>query len=379
MAKDDARGPRTGPEIRKASLLLSTLVLTPDSALEVFRERRVANPALELDHLRHARDILDRIHEAIAHNDREQWSRMEEAWRLLSAAPRRQSSVPSPPPLVTSAPASPAMPTPSPLPSPPLASAPSAPPPRIWSPPSNDRSSEEVTSVAFEPTGPETPFESPPSTRPGVDQESEDPNESTSLALPRAHLPATPFRAVAPAVPFKRPGGPAVRATPFDHPAPNPSSPIEPASDAASFDARITQDLSDGESEDRLTLTADGSDLAGDPALPFHGEEPDEADMTQPSMKAVRPVPASAGANSNAPLPPHLAGLTLEQYASLCAESNLYQAFMPQVHARYGIQSDDQRRALDEHWRARLAVDAELAGEWAKLCRRYEEWAKNRS
>ena len=50
---------RKDPQIRKAALLLSSLVLTPDSALEAFRKRRAADPEVDLSSLERARDIVE--------------------------------------------------------------------------------------------------------------------------------------------------------------------------------------------------------------------------------------------------------------------------------------------------------------------------------
>jgi len=77
MSKDDPK------ETRKASLLLSGLVLTPDKALETFRERRAADPTLDLAHLSRAKDILVAISRAITSSDAEGWARIEAAWAVL--------------------------------------------------------------------------------------------------------------------------------------------------------------------------------------------------------------------------------------------------------------------------------------------------------
>ncbi|RLB57609.1 MAG: hypothetical protein DRI90_17810 [Deltaproteobacteria bacterium] len=82
-SEDDGTASRSDPETRKASLLLSGLALTPDSALEVFRDRRAGDPALALEHLRQARDILDAVAAAIVSSDPAPWRQIEQAWSTL--------------------------------------------------------------------------------------------------------------------------------------------------------------------------------------------------------------------------------------------------------------------------------------------------------
>ncbi len=85
MSEDDKGGAeqRTTPEMRKASLLLSGLVLTPDSALDSFRKRRAADPNIDERHLKHARDLLDAVAEAITSTDASRWALLERAWSAL--------------------------------------------------------------------------------------------------------------------------------------------------------------------------------------------------------------------------------------------------------------------------------------------------------
>jgi hypothetical protein len=80
---DDPKAARTDPETRKGSLLLSGLLMTPDNALKVFRDRRAANPNLDVDQLRRARDILDALYQAINSNDPAPWKRIDEAWKII--------------------------------------------------------------------------------------------------------------------------------------------------------------------------------------------------------------------------------------------------------------------------------------------------------
>ncbi|HHH27785.1 MAG TPA: hypothetical protein ENK57_05490, partial [Polyangiaceae bacterium] len=91
---------RSSPDVRRASLLLSGLVLTADDSLEAFRDRRVGNKSLDTAHLKRARDVLDAVHEAITEGDDARWQRLEEAWKLLcdsDVAPPAEDPEPAPP------------------------------------------------------------------------------------------------------------------------------------------------------------------------------------------------------------------------------------------------------------------------------------------
>jgi hypothetical protein len=67
--------------IREGALLLSSLVLSPDGALERYRAQRSGDPKLDLEHLRHARELLDAVAFAITAGEAGRWSRIEQAWR----------------------------------------------------------------------------------------------------------------------------------------------------------------------------------------------------------------------------------------------------------------------------------------------------------
>jgi hypothetical protein len=81
--RNDGAGSRQDPRIRHGALLLSSLVLSPDSALERYREQRAGDRGLDVEQLRRARDVLDAIGFAISADEPERWTRLEQAWRLL--------------------------------------------------------------------------------------------------------------------------------------------------------------------------------------------------------------------------------------------------------------------------------------------------------
>ncbi len=268
-------------DVRKASLFMSSLLLTPDDGLETFRERRVGNNELALDHLRRARDVLGHLYLALVSGGDDRLRRVERVWQLLGEG---EPAGPAPPKLDLPAPPKvEVLPAPVRLELPPLAADPPA----------------AVADAAY------ARFQ-----------------KLMDVPVADATVAANPGKGGRHTMPFK-----AVRAA-----APAPAGP-----DAAA--------QSGG--------TRDFSHVAR-PATPF--DKP----------KAAEPE-----------LPAHLEAFTVEHYASLCVESALYPQWLGQVHSRYGIASEAERRALDEHWRKRLAADAALYAAWREHYQRYEQWAKD--
>lgn len=99
---DGPPGARQDPNLREGALLLSSLVLTPDSALERYRAHRSGDPHIPVEQLHHARELLDAVAFAIRSGEAARWSRIVQAWRLLRDDARRV-----PPPLPTTGRASP--------------------------------------------------------------------------------------------------------------------------------------------------------------------------------------------------------------------------------------------------------------------------------
>ncbi|MBI4702264.1 MAG: hypothetical protein HY744_14145 [Deltaproteobacteria bacterium] len=128
MAQGDDESSRSHPLVRQSALLCSALVLSPDGALERYRAQRCGDRALDLDHLRRARDILDAVGFAVATGDPGRWRRLEQAWRALGDDPRRR-----PEPRAEAGAPPPAAPAP-PGPAPPALAPPRSPPPPPVSP-----------------------------------------------------------------------------------------------------------------------------------------------------------------------------------------------------------------------------------------------------
>ncbi|MEO7327674.1 MAG: hypothetical protein ABI193_03780 [Minicystis sp.] len=130
--------------------------------------------------------------------------------------------------------------------------------------------------------------------------------------------------------------------------------------------------------------------------LPFAGPKPGS-----PALPASRVVPSSpapparssglrgtvklddalAAANAKSPLPFAVAAptpgaaLTLEQYASLCAESAVASPqAAPQIGKRYGLADERALAALHEDYRARFARDPALDQRFRALEAQYRAW-----
>jgi hypothetical protein len=92
--RDDGAGSRQDPRIRKGALLLSALVLSPDSALERYRDQRAGDRKLDIEQLRRARDVLDAVAFAIAASEPARWTHVEQAWAALRDDARRLPRLP---------------------------------------------------------------------------------------------------------------------------------------------------------------------------------------------------------------------------------------------------------------------------------------------
>ncbi len=124
---------RDHPKARTWSLLLASLALTADDDLRAFRDRRAADPRLDLEKLRRARGLLDAVAQAIESADAGRWERLVRAFALVEedAAIAEPSNADGPSSSADPAPSAPA-PLPPSAPSPPVPLA--AAPPRAPSP-----------------------------------------------------------------------------------------------------------------------------------------------------------------------------------------------------------------------------------------------------
>jgi hypothetical protein len=72
--------------------------------------------------------------------------------------------------------------------------------------------------------------------------------------------------------------------------------------------------------------------------------------------------------------PTPLPDLTLQQYASLCVEAELYAANVKEVDARYGLASEAARSELHRIWGEKLAADAATKEQWSALIQQYRTY-----
>jgi hypothetical protein len=73
------------------------------------------------------------------------------------------------------------------------------------------------------------------------------------------------------------------------------------------------------------------------------------------------------------PEPPPQAGLSLEQYASLCVELADEPAATSNILRRYQV-TPEQQKALDDYWQGRMAADASVWTAFTRACGSYKAW-----
>src|SRR5690606_20145149 len=75
------------------------------------------------------------------------------------------------------------------------------------------------------------------------------------------------------------------------------------------------------------------------------------------------------------PFKPHaLPELSLEQYASLCAEREHRPGEIATIRRNWGVDGDDAERALDRRWQDRLRTDPAEAQRFFSLVASYKTW-----
>jgi hypothetical protein len=331
---------RTHPRVRKWSLVLSSLSLTPDAGLEVFRDRRAADPRLPVERLRKARAILDAAAQAVESAEAGRWSRLEQAYELLArdAAfdPGATFDEPAPPGPMRSA--SEAMP---------------------------DAKPSAAQAVATS-SGPSPAFEPLPSAPP--------------LAVAFVAAPTAPQSPKAssrpePSIPLSSPG-----------PLQPPSAPLpaEPVIVARPVSAPPRQAFTGAmaafpDSASQLPFARSSPPSVGQRAARPRDETPGTVlPFGQKGGAAASPVAGtSAGPASSrgATVPP---SLTVAQFASFVVEREVYSAKRDEVRARYGIPSPESEEALDEGFRGRFARDPGALRVFEDVRARYRAWLATR-
>lgn len=88
---------------------------------------------------------------------------------------------------------------------------------------------------------------------------------------------------------------------------------------------------------------------------------------------AVRATLPFVGASGPARKP----ALSLEAYASLCAQLAVSPGSSAEILPRYGVHTDEMKRAVDAEWQARMSSHPATRAEWQRLCAVYESWLRN--
>ncbi|WP_437602325.1 hypothetical protein WMF28_11925 [Sorangium sp. So ce590] len=91
------------------------------------------------------------------------------------------------------------------------------------------------------------------------------------------------------------------------------------------------------------------------------------AEAALPFSSSARAAPAAPAAPAASPGAPPAPALSLEQYASLCADLAAAPAGAEALFAQYGLREPEARRAVDGFWRERLARDPAAHQRWQEL------------
>jgi hypothetical protein len=124
--------------------------------------------------------------------------------------------------------------------------------------------------------------------------------------------------------------------------------------------------------------------------LPFERPDDEDEPVRDPgarpadSSPAAQPSAQPAGPTEQAQepqrppqaLPAHLEAMTVEHYAALCAQCAVHSQWASHIEARFHIRSAEEREALDQLWRDKLAVDEQLQEQYRWHYARHESWAR---
>jgi hypothetical protein len=105
-------------------------------------------------------------------------------------------------------------------------------------------------------------------------------------------------------------------------------------------------------------------------AVAAAGHEPTSA-IPASSPPIAGPAAAAEPAEE---LAPHLAALTLEQYAAIRAQCDAMPQWAAEILGRYHVKSDSEWRLLDRHWQRRVASDPTLAESFRRQYAQVEQW-----
>lgn len=357
--------------IRRAALLLSGLVLSPDNALERYRDKRAGDPRLDVEHLRRARDILDAVGFAIAAGEPERWSAVEQAWESLRKDAAKVPELPEE--VAATKPAARAATATSAGAQPPEQSAGQPPDRTPPDPASGDAAAEQSRppSLARE-EGPEDESQLPawqgePPRASAAPLPSGVPKPPSPLAAPPASPPQpAPPQPLSPLRPVGPPGIPGSVEQPGRSPA------VEQAAD---------QQINETAEVDLAQLQL------GERALPFEGAAkapPSAADDLPPLKESDIDQTAALGVKISLeealpfdmPSSAKAPELTLEQYASYRAECAVTPDHAEAIRKCYGVAGEKAHRALEREWTERLAAKPDERQRVTALQERFEAWLR---
>ncbi len=326
MSRDTKKGVPLATEAdrRTASRLFQELLTTMDADLSKFRKRRIGRESeLDLEYLKQARQVLEVLGETLIRGDDDLWQGVRAAWQELWPSAMQPKAEPK-----------------------------AAPEPEASEPAAEvEAASEQKPSLADEAAAPPRPVPPRPPTPPATGENSESPWAPPEPAepVPQADsdvgggtvqaLPAEALKAMA-AVPFDSGGKPLTAPPPEAAEQAEPFNP-EPSSEEPSSDEPVGSGTVQALPADALKAMA---------AVPFGDEQP-------------------AG--------PPLPELTVEQYAGLSVECNLYPGHLAQTLQRYGVPDEATRLQLDQVWQQRFAADPELKQRFTQARAAHEAWCGN--
>jgi len=157
-----------------------------------------------------------------------------------------------------------------------------------------------------------------------------------------------------------RPLGTPLPFGPGNHPTP-PQAPVRRLARAADVDMGVqpvqpSSVASPGPTATRNPMKLGAETLPVDPALP-----------PAPALPFGPPV-------AEVPTVPPLSAMSVQTYASFCAELAVFPDKATAVHARYHVSSEAARTALDHHWQAKFTAHPEIRATWQQLVEHYREW-----
>ena len=85
------------------------------------------------------------------------------------------------------------------------------------------------------------------------------------------------------------------------------------------------------------------------------------------------PFTGSTVGKAVVPIPP----LSLEQYASLCADLSMQPERSAEIPRRYNVVNEAARRALDKHWEAQLAASPEMFARYIQAVVSHADWVRS--